>query len=1309
MKQKYLCLLAVVLTYVLGAKAEVLTIYDLIAGHDYYIYNCYSQRVLGPSADLSRPRLMAYDEAQDAQYLFTAEAAPTAGYFLLRHKATGRYMAASTSDTYSVLLQKTSGTGSAYQWSVRPGLQGQLVNMRNRKTTLGIDAEDTGTDIGVWYDKEQGAATTWFQIFESDGQGLEASRKDWGVKELSNVSEYIEQEVQNTSYPYLYRKNLPKSLEVAKAWCNAPETKTADEILAKAAILRDSVAAMTGYESNVLLTTTEMADFGSTFSLGITAFSLKDNYKKDSVYVLIRSYEGRGIRYPLKEDGNYAFVYQDAKISVYKDESLLETLDTYYLPKFSAQGTEAEWTLIRKSRMGSAQPEILSETKAVTEGGGTSVDKYGNNTRTVVSLNNVTMNLDGQIDFHIISESAPMTRCNINLTSMDAWIIFDNTLPSTVISDYLSQIKINGVTAKNNVNCRVVIYLNGALVMPYDIYTDVFTGYDGEQYTGAALGYNVGTVETMGKNANRIRSFRLKRGYMVTLASGESGSGYSRVYVADHHDIEVPVLPKALYGRISSIVIKKWQYVSKKGWCSTTSSSAIAAECKKMRATWFYTWGADRSSTIDTEYIPIRQHIYWPSMSAIKGQTNSTACLSFNEPEHGEQHTDCDCKGTISTWTACTYTPDFQQTGMRIGSPAPTDASWLTEYIQHCNNMAYRCDFVAFHAYWGTNEAANAQAWYNRLKSIYDKTKRPIWITEWNNGASWTTESWPSGYNKKLEKQRKAIKEIQHMLDTCSFVERYAIYNWDTYYRAMINWDDGNVLPAGKVYRDSKSDFAYNADVQFTPVWWTPSLKTPTLTARINEADETLALSILNQNGDVTDILTIQHLNPETGNWEDYYTETNRYRFDEETLNYTFPLSDFDIARTQLRVYVKRTVGDEITGAAITIGYIQNPGIQVTSKDEVPGWTCQRSASAGYTKATGDTYMEVWNDKAQGMQFDYYQDIENLPQGIYELSAVVFNSTDNVANATVNGSVVLYAQADTVQYLAPVTTDSEIDYEHRLTLPGIVVLNGRMRIGIKNLGEMSARWAGGDDFRLVRTAALDADKHRQYMTTRVQAEAYAREHFFRATDGETADASAYVINPACQRRDTYGWTVENNDTNTGEASDGVSTNAYWNLWKSSAFTSTMSQDITYLPEGKYSATALLRGSTNENISLTASVVSDHTERADSRSVSVTPIGNSGGKLKNGWIAAETPYVIIRPGDTLRITMKAAATNGSAWWSADDFGLNWQYVESLPDGITDLFTTAIPRPTTGLYDLTGRRVSQPSKKGIYILDGKKIIR
>ena len=43
-------------------------------------------------------------------------------------------------------------------------------------------------------------------------------------------------------------------------------------------------------------------------------------------------------------------------------------------------------------------------------------------------------------------------------------------------------------------------------------------------------------------------------------------------------------------------------------------------------------------------------------------------------------------------------------------------------------------------------------------------------------------------------------------------VERYAIYNWDSdWYRWMISKDDGWVTPAGQVYRDNRSTFAYKA------------------------------------------------------------------------------------------------------------------------------------------------------------------------------------------------------------------------------------------------------------------------------------------------------------------------------------------------------------------------------------------------------------------------------------------------------------------------------------------------------------------
>ena len=98
---------------------------------------------------------------------------------------------------------------------------------------------------------------------------------------------------------------------------------------------------------------------------------------------------------------------------------------------------------------------------------------------------------------------------------------------------------------------------------------------------------------------------------------------------------------------------------------------------------------------------------------------------------------------------------------MRIGSPSPTDASWLTTYINHCNDRPIVV-ILRDSCLLGYNEAANAQAWYNRLKAIYDATKRPIWSP---NGTMVHPgrRSWPSNYGDRLEKQN-AIREILNVL-----------------------------------------------------------------------------------------------------------------------------------------------------------------------------------------------------------------------------------------------------------------------------------------------------------------------------------------------------------------------------------------------------------------------------------------------------------------------------------------------------------------------------------------------------------------
>lgn len=938
-------------------------------------------------------------------------------------------------------------------------------------------------------------------------------------------------------------------------------------------------------------------------------------------------------------------------------------------------------------------------------------DNYGKKVRYSLSLQNQQITLADQVDYHIINETNSLTNSTINLANENAWVIFDNTLPSDVITKYLTSFTINGTPAVLNQNVRVGIYLNGAVVIPHSSAIKAFSGYDGDNYTGNKIELQPGANE-LGAASNTFRSFKLKRGYMATLASGSNGSGYSRVYVADHSDIEVPVLPNSLHRRITSVHIKKWNYVSKKGWCSTTSNAAIATENKKMRSTWFYTWSADRSTTYDTEYIPIKQHLYWPSNSQINGHQNSTHVLSFNEPEHAEQHTSniCSCGGVISPWTACTKTPDFQSSGMRIGSPSPTDASWLTEYINHCDDMAYRCDFVVMHCYWGTNEAANATAWYNRLKAIYNATKRPIWITEWNNGASWTTESWPSGYGEKLEKNKNAIREILNMLDTCSFIERYSIYNWDSYYRAMINTDDGWVTPAGQVYRDNKSTFAYNADVQYIPTWWTPGLKPVELRTRINSASGKLEFTVKNTNGDLTEKMIIQR-KTSNGTYLDFYSETNRSVFDSNEHTYTFDLNDVDLEVDEFRLYVKTTAGGETYSSETSLAYIVNPDIITNSTSAVDGWTCIKSAANGFTKATGDSYFEVWDATAKGMYFDYYQVITDLADGVYELSAACFNSSNGVAGDKVNGRVGLYAQSGGLEYFAPVTDDAELDTQNRQVIPRIIVENGTLRIGIKNIGEMTARWAGGDEFKLRHLGSVNdiitegQDAFKEEITE--QSDTRYKQLFVWNEGNTIADASGVVINPDCMRKDLYGWTATNVDSKSGEAFDGVTTNNYWDKWSSSAYTSAMYQDLDYLPEGTYTFSALVRCSSGAIVQLYASRDQGATKEVAVNFVGTGVLPPAGSPYLNGWNKVSLPSVVIRRGERLRIGLTSSLQN--QWWSADHFTLSYEPLKVT--GLTDLtlkdrsnYTVFVTSEHAGSIIL---RSAAPADVRIYTIAGKLV--
>lgn len=1093
---------------------------------EYFIIHSVYEKVLGSSEDGTTPALSDFKATAAQDFVFVAEEAPTTGYVLLRQKSTGRYLAASTSNSYSVVFQTSKGTGDAYCWRADEGFDKIMVNKRNSSKRLGIDGGHSSDDyVSVYYNKNRGSHAL-FHVVPSIDDDLSASLR--------------------------------------------------------------------------------------------------------------------------------AYVSED----------------------------------------------YTSDIKT------TAVDYY--------QVYNTTVERDDAVDIHIKASTNAIvgSTSRVNLKSLSTWLIFDNVTPSEVLSKYLKYVRINGATAADGSNCRVAIYLNGAAVIPTRAIVPM-TIYSDCNLEGSSYNVTSGKHGSLSTRNNMARSFVLRRGYMATLATDINGGGYSRVYVADHHDIVVNELPTALDRRVSSIHIRPWQYVSKKGWCSTTGQGANQTECEKVRATWFYTWSADRSSTNNLEYIPIRQHIYWPSMSTINGYA-STAVLSINEPEHSEQHSDCDCGGAVSAWTACTKTPDFTASGARIGSPAPTDASWLTEYIGHVDDMAYRCDFVAYHAYWGPNEANGASAWYNRLKSIYDSTKRPIWITEWNYGASWTADINSNQY----EEVRKNIQSIVEMLDTCSFVERYAIYNWDTWYRAMINWDSGWLTPAGQVYRDTRSTFAYNADVQKVPNWWAPAVKAPSFEMDYDESQQKISFHITNPNGDMTESLVVQRQN-ESGEWETVAEISDRWRFDSKTLNITdVDASSFDANGDSFRVMVTILTGSTAYSSS-SFGLLVNPTIETSSKNSVEGWTCTREAANGYTKSTGDTYFEVWDATAANINFDYYQELTELDPGIYSLSANVFNTTNNVSGATVNGAVGLYAKTAQQLYFAPVTDDvaiasdaTTIPAEAKVSINRIVVPDGNLRVGIRNLGVMSARWAGGDNFLLRRVGDLsDVDLEQENALADIDLYALMPPLDATADDALAVprDASRFIVNPDCNRKTSYGWTVSNVGVKTDtESFDSNSANTYWNLWKSGAFTSTLTQDIEGLPEGSYTFSALVRGQETASMTLSATA-GDNTVSETVKGRGAEAIEGSG--YPNGWQLLETPVIEVGHGQTLTIAFKMTSS-ATAWWSADHFALT---LTSIPDSRTDirdlqLTPEVVFNPASSIFDLSGRRISTGSslRRGLYIINGKKVI-
>jgi len=149
---------------------------------------------------------------------------------------------------------------------------------------------------------------------------------------------------------------------------------------------------------------------------------------------------------------------------------------------------------------------------------------------------------------------------------------------------------------------------------------------------------------------------------------------------------------------------------------------------------------------------------------------------------------------------------------------------------------------------------------------------------------------------------------------------------------------------------------------------------------------------------------------------------------------------------------------------------IENSVINKTADDNVIpplGW--ERSThSEGVNNnfapnGTGNTVLEAWGyDFFEGSQFDYYQLIQGVPNGIYKLSALcMIDDNQEGGNRIPNGNIILYGETGDDVFSTGITNLGTETYATEIT-----VANNILKIGVKKIGEINSRSFTADNFTL---------------------------------------------------------------------------------------------------------------------------------------------------------------------------------------------------------------------------------------------------
>lgn len=454
-----------------------------------------------------------------------------------------------------------------------------------------------------------------------------------------------------------------------------------------------------------------------------------------------------------------------------------------------ANGTSPTTNILRWNQAINLDLSIPSSTNPIIAEGIINIGNLGSlnvNNATIdgkaLSFGTITLNDNAYIE---LSDANPLREnSKVNLNSGLSWVKIEQLKPSFVNSNHISRFIVNGSNAVYKTNLRLDnYYANGTIVRSNLSTITPVTFYDKPNLNGTSVHLTKDIVHSGSSITNlnnKIESFVLKRGYMLTLADNESGTGKSKNYIASEEDLTINKLPTHLLNRISFVRVLPWNWVTKKGIAVSGNSSLneVGGTESTLGNTWFYRWSRDHESTLDAEYAPMSWGVGGADedsdITAYRQLYKSTHIMSFNESDH--------CTGQSGQYrnlcqedVAVGYHRNLMKTGLRIVSPSGRENApftWLRNFYDKATAQDIRIDVIGVHWYdWGSDPENNpnhsASVIFDRFKNylqrVYDEYGLPIWITEFN-----------ANRYRNNATQLAFMQLAIPYLETLDYVERYA-------------------------------------------------------------------------------------------------------------------------------------------------------------------------------------------------------------------------------------------------------------------------------------------------------------------------------------------------------------------------------------------------------------------------------------------------------------------------------------------------------------------------------------------------------